>query len=40
MPAVHERSPWLWASLAAAAIVVALTTWGFLSVIWFLTHSD
>ena len=26
--------------LAAGTLVAALAAWGFLSVVWFLTHSD
>ena len=40
MRTVHDWSPLLWTLLAAAAVVLALATSGFLSVVWFLTHSD
>ena len=41
MRAFHDWSPILWLMLAsAAAAAVALATWGFFSVVWFLTHSD
>ena len=40
MRAFHEASPILGLMLAAAAVVIALATGGFLSVVWFLTHSD
>jgi len=40
MRAVRDWSSSLWSLLAAGAVVLALATCGFLSLIWFLTHSD
>jgi hypothetical protein len=40
MRAWHDWSPLVWMLLAAGVIVTALATWGFFTVIWFLTHSD
>jgi hypothetical protein len=37
---LSEWSPLFWLLLAAGVLAIALATWGFFAVIWFVTHSD